>query len=124
MGLTCGASPFVSLVTVNENQRDACEAVFRYAKTVFGQNPTRLNTCQFFSNLLPFLLEIEEKSPDKERAEPTWLTNACLAMHDWQNIGGGLSRFIELSGVTPEHLCRVMKATTGQSPTVSIGARN
>jgi AraC-like DNA-binding protein/mannose-6-phosphate isomerase-like protein (cupin superfamily) len=53
---------------------------------------------------------------------PAWLSQACRAMRD-DNLQAGLPCFIELAGVTPEHLGRTLRACTGQTPTEWINAR-
>lgn len=47
---------------------------------------------------------------------PVWLQNCLQSMREVENLPWGLPRFIELSGVTQEHLCREMRRYYHTSP--------
>ena len=117
-------SEFGSMVQVPEEHRAACLTVFRDGLHISERTPEPLDLHRFLCNVLWHLRQLENRPEITavHHMQPVWLTNACSAMHDWQNLSGGLSRFIELSGVTVQHLSRVLKASTGQSPTEYINA--
>ncbi len=51
---------------------------------------------------------------------PPWLRSACWAMREERNLRGGLSRCVELSGVSSAQLLRTLKAYRRQTPTTFI----
>lgn len=71
-------------------------------------------------------LEFSDSPADSAAAArppwPAWLRQACHAMRG-DNLQVGLPRFVELAGVTPEHLSRTLRACSGLTPTEWINAR-
>ena len=47
---------------------------------------------------------------------PEWLLNACQEMQKTENFTAGLSRMVELSGKSQEHLCRTFRNHYGMTP--------
>jgi AraC family cel operon transcriptional repressor len=48
--------------------------------------------------------------------EPDWLTRACRAMYEPENLRVGFSRFVSLSGVSDGHLARTVRRYRGRTP--------
>ena len=66
-------------------------------------------------------LMIEYITNKSERMEvPHWLKNACSKMNQPINFIEGLPRFIELSGMSQEHLTRALKKYYDETPTQFI----
>lgn len=53
---------------------------------------------------------------------PYWLRKACAEMHLQENMVQGISRLVELSGKTQEHLTRSMRKYMGQTPSAYVNA--
>lgn len=95
---------------------------------------SRLELASFWAMVISHLAGIDhtaEISQDEIATEgqavrsqswPNWLREACHAMRG-DNLQLGLPCFIELAGVTPEHLGRTLRAYSGQTPTEWINAR-
>lgn len=49
------------------------------------------------------------RNADTRNSVPEWLSETCALMNQQVNFSEGLSRMIELSGRSKEHLCRSMK---------------
>lgn len=58
-----------------------------------------------------------QNQPDSNILVPGWLELACLEMRKEENYMQGLSRFVELSGKSQEHLTRCMKKFYSLTPT-------
>jgi AraC family cel operon transcriptional repressor len=101
--------------------RQECAAIFGRILHAFQQapqgRPARQELCRFWSAMLEFLLPTEPETADPDERGPAWLSHACRAMHDEENLRGGLARFVEVSGVSQAHLTRTLKACSGQTPT-------
>lgn len=53
---------------------------------------------------------------------PYWLRKTCSEMHLQENMVQGISRMVELSGKTQEHLTRSMRKYMGQTPSAYINS--
>ena len=53
---------------------------------------------------------------------PFWLRKACDARYAPENLAAGISRLVELSGKTQEHVTRSMRKYMGQTPSNFINA--
>ena len=99
------------------------EAMHRYQSAT---EPTpRLELCRFLCGILPYL--VTEHSQDDEQLDdfggtaPLWLQKACYQMKHYPvSLQEGLPRLIQLAGVHPSHLARVLKSLTGKTPTEYI----
>ena len=67
--------------------------------------------------LLNLLNELENISGENIDKCPEWLANACKNIRLPENISKGVSGFFQLAGRSPEHVARVLKKTTGFTPT-------
>ena len=63
----------------------------------------------FVAELLAIFAQKAYIEPDKGGGTPAWLENVCEKMCAHENFSEGLSRMVELSGKTREHLARSMK---------------
>lgn len=102
-------------VTLASAQREQCKAVFHQYMALFQTSLSPFTLCRFWSAFLPYLLGQGAEDTNVSNYPP-WLFNAMRDMEDYQNLAGGLARFIELSTVSVPHLTRVLKATTGMTP--------
>ncbi len=60
---------------------------------------------------------LTQNMDSKNREEiPEWLEKTCHSMHEKQNFTEGLTRMVELSGKTQEHLTRCMQRYKGTTP--------
>jgi AraC-like DNA-binding protein len=107
---------------VPTGERIACRNTFDDSALLLHENPTKLSVYRFLGIALGYLRHIHVERTHSDGSQPAWLPQACRAMHDWQNLADGLPKFVELSGVSVSYLSRVLKATTGQSPTEYITA--
>lgn len=107
-------------VSVPEERRAACAVVFEAALHAFARQPSptqRLDLCRFLADALPFLLHSSAGS-DTLPLDPPWLADACRSFRrDLVALQAGVPRLVALSGVSPSHLARTLKAATGQTPT-------
>jgi AraC-like DNA-binding protein len=106
-------------VTVPASQREPCRLIFQQYLSLFQSSPSALTLCRFWSAFLPYM-SIQTTEEIHSGVYPVWLFNAMRDMEDWQNLVGGLDRFIELTGVSVSHATRVLKATTGLTPSEYI----
>ncbi|MGH2534395.1 MAG: AraC family transcriptional regulator [Thermomicrobiales bacterium] len=107
-------------VRVPAARRDECTRNFRRALLASHEQPSRLELVAFWTLALPFLLEPASLADEDDRSLPPWLRTACWAMRDEENLRLGLPRLVELSGVSPAHLARTLKAGRGQTPTAFV----
>ena len=54
---------------------------------------------------------------------PVWLQQLCEKMNEPENFLEGLHRMQQISGYTPEHLCKVFRKYLRQTPTEFINER-
>jgi AraC family cel operon transcriptional repressor len=93
----------------------------------------RLELCRFWTNIVSALLAHDRPSPTSEstteftsgafRDYPLWLARTCCAMLPGDNLRAGVPCMVELSGVSPSHLSRTLKACSGLAPTDWVNAR-
>lgn len=112
---------------VPEDRRQACAAVFgrvlRACQQTLPERVARQALCRFWPAVLDYFLPEEQDAQtgaDQQKPCPVWLSHACRAMYEQDNLRGGLARFVEVSGVTRAHLTRTLKAWRGQTPTEFI----
>lgn len=80
-----------------------------------AENPDSVFEMDFF--ILCLLKEIGYKdNPSDFSVCPDWLEAACEKMRMPGNLGGGVKRFNELAGRTPEHVARTLKKSIGMTP--------
>ena len=108
-------------IHVPETQRQECAAIFGRILNSFQHQPhgrsSRQILCWFWSAALEFLLPDEREAAGQNEARPVWLSHACRAMCEEENLRAGLSRFVDVSGVTRAHLTRTLRAYRDQTPT-------
>ncbi len=63
---------------------------------------------------------LNEKHYLKLEGIPDWLSQLCEKMSKPENFSAGLHRMQQLSGYTPEHLCKVFRRYLDKSPTEYI----
>ncbi len=115
-------------VSVPEERRAACAAVFQAALLAFQRHPDPrrqgLDLCRFLSGALPFLWDDDGGEADDYRAladSPPWLAETLRrARRDGEVLREGLPRLAAIAGVSPSHLARTLKAATGQTPTAFL----
>lgn len=111
-------------VRVPEAQREECASIFGRALSTFQRVPqgqeARRALCRFWSDALEFFAPHESHTEDHEQKYPAWLSVACRAMYEEDNLRAGLERFVEISGVTRAHLTRTLQTFRQQSPTEFI----
>lgn len=109
---------------VPEARREECAAIFGRALQTFQQTPrgprARQALCRFWASTLDFFLPEEADAGVQDQKYPAWLSLACRAMYEEENLRAGLPRFVEMSGVTRAHLTRVLKTYRQQTPTEFI----
>jgi AraC-like DNA-binding protein/mannose-6-phosphate isomerase-like protein (cupin superfamily) len=91
--------------------------VFERALERFQAEPGPYDLIRFWIDLLQLL------APTKDvggAGTPSWLARACTAMRAEENLRGGVPRLLQLSGVSPAHLSRSMRATYGVTPTAFV----
>lgn len=112
---------------VSEERRQECAAVFgrvlRVSQQTLPERAAKQALCRFWAAILDYFLPEEndaQAGADQQKPCPVWLSHACRAMHEQENLRGGLARFVDVSGVTRAHLTRTLKAWRGQTPTEFI----
>lgn len=63
----------------------------------------------FAAEIIALFAQKSYSEPEKGDGTPVWLENVCEKMCAHENFSEGLSRMVELSGKTREHLARSMK---------------
>lgn len=120
-GLVSASAAPPPALHIPEERRQECATIFGRALYAFQQpkhgRPARQELCRFWSDVLEFLLPQEAEVAESSERRPVWLSHACRAMHEEENLRIGLSRFVEVSGVSRAHLTRTLKASCGQTPT-------
>jgi len=118
---TVGPPPAVH---VGEAQREECAAIFGRILESFQRipkgRPARQALCRFWATVLEFFEPHERETADQEKEHPVWLSLACRSMYEEENLRAGLSRFVDVSGVTRAHLTRTLKTYRQQTPTEFI----
>ncbi|GAA2803493.1 helix-turn-helix domain-containing protein [Kribbella solani] len=94
----------------------AAVPVFEQALARFQDSPSTYDLIRFWTELLELLRPDEAAAP----GVPDWLAKACTAMRAEANLRGGVSRLLELAGVSPAHLSRSMRAAYGITPTAFV----
>jgi AraC-like DNA-binding protein/mannose-6-phosphate isomerase-like protein (cupin superfamily) len=108
------------VVPVPGEARAECASAFHRALRAFHEAPSRLELCRFWTGILPLLTHDAVSDRSEGVDMPAWLARACRAMRDPEALAAGLPRLIELVGVSPAHLSRVLRAATGKTPTEYI----
>lgn len=73
------------------------------------------------SIVLDGLSYLQERN-EVEALAPVWLMNACECMQKKENYLQGLSRFIEISGKSQEHLTRMMRKCYNKTPSAYLNS--
>lgn len=94
----------------------AAVPVFEHALDRFQDSPATYDLLRFWIDLLDLLKPGDAGGP----GVPDWLAKACTAMRAEENLRGGVSRLVELAGVSPAHLSRSMRAAYGVTPTAFV----
>jgi len=92
----------------------AAIGVFEHALVRFQHEPGPYDLLRFWIDLLELLAPMGDTAGP---GTPSWLAKACTAMRAEDNLHGGVPRLLELSGVSPAHLSRSMRAAYGVTPT-------
>lgn len=120
-GLISTSSNSPPMHRIPSERRQECAALFGRVLSAYqssvSSNTARLDLCRFWISVTEFLLPSEQKALDQIERFPAWLSHACRAMHEEENLRAGLDRFVEISGVSQAHLSRTLKACCGQTPT-------
>ena len=74
----------------------------------------RYSLCRLLTQEVIYLL-LRRNARETHPVVP-WLENAMREMEKRENYLNGFPRFVELSGRSPEHLCRTMRLYYGKSP--------
>ncbi len=98
-------------------QAHACAAAFDAALNAYFDSPCPLHLTQFWSATLLPMVSRAEGASSLPLSAPDWLRVACLAMREAENAAAGVTRFVELAGVSPAHLSRVVRDVLGLTPT-------
>jgi AraC family cel operon transcriptional repressor len=111
-------------VHVPEARREECAAVFGRVLQGFQQTPVgrpaRQALCRCWSTGMDFFEPHDSEAAEPEAEHPVWLSLACRAMYEEENLRAGLPRFVEVSGVTRAHLTRTLNIYRRQTPTEFI----
>ncbi len=75
---------------------------------------------RFLLNLLHEL--VLEEGADPFAACPDWLRSACLALREPERFRLGTRELARLCGRSPEHVARVLKRSTGRTPSAVLNA--
>ena len=79
----------------------------------------QLTIDSFLLNLFRLLGRSHEAHSDG----PDWLENAIRRFGSTDDLAGGVHRFFQLAGRSPEHVARTMQKHCGTSPTEWVNAR-
>lgn len=90
---------------------DEVAAEARAAVEAFRRGGAVLDLMRFLSVVTGVL--VDETATDGAGAGPSWLRHACAALTDEEGLRLGLTRMIDVGGVSRGHLSRVMRARHG-----------
>ncbi|MFK4085148.1 AraC family transcriptional regulator [Kribbella sp. NPDC020789] len=99
--------------------RSSCPTVFhgQRALSAFQNALDRFQHGPTSYDLLRFWIDLLQQPEERQYGIPDWLAKACTAMRAEANLRVGLPRLLELAAVSPSHLSRSMRATSGRTPT-------
>lgn len=94
-------------------------ATFDLALQHFHDAPSVFDLVRFWIDLLPLVPASPPSGAPGLLADrrPDWLVEACSRMRHEEHLHLGVSRLVELSGVSPAHLSRTMRQYHGCTPT-------
>jgi AraC family transcriptional regulator, dual regulator of chb operon len=107
-------------VTADNNSLSALLVGFENIFKEAGSNQSTQLLFLYRALLIQALVILNKKSVQSGTPLPYWLSTACQQMEKAQNFREGISRFIELSGKTQEHLSRSMKKYLNTTPSEFI----
>ncbi len=109
-----GQSPTPRQLSVEpERQAEVAAWFVKFAKRTRG----RLDLEVFLLELLAgFPLPSDTANADPLATGPGWLRSACREIEKKTHFPGGVPEFVQLTGRSPEHVSRVLKKLTGQTP--------
>jgi AraC family cel operon transcriptional repressor len=111
---TNGALPFTT--TLDSEQRAALRAEYEGMR----QAPRdQLTIDSFLLNLFRLL----GRSHEAHSGCPDWLEHAIRRFESEDDLAGGVQRFFQLAGRSPEHVARTMQKHCGISPTEWVNTR-
>ena len=118
--LTLLRSALPPQVTLNENEFEYVLSHMTTIRTIEKEDYGRLKTALrilIFRIFTRFFADFREESDEKI---PLWLTELCETMQKDGNFTYGLSRMLELTDKTREHLARSLKKYMGITPSEFI----
>ncbi|MDR3708596.1 MAG: AraC family transcriptional regulator [Capsulimonadaceae bacterium] len=95
----------------------ACADAFERVLEAYRGEPSHLHLCVFWCSLLTCIGGYESEDRTAASNAPEWLKQACREMSAPSNLQGGITRLVELAGVSGAHLSRCMRAAMGVTPT-------
>jgi AraC-like DNA-binding protein/mannose-6-phosphate isomerase-like protein (cupin superfamily) len=99
-------------------ERLRLERAFQRVLAGSTDGPSALDLVAFWLALAELVHDEETQGGEPQR--PPWLTQACAAMRDEENLRGGLPRFVELASVSQAYLSRTVRACYGKTPTEMV----
>jgi AraC family transcriptional regulator, dual regulator of chb operon len=113
------ATPRSLLVSIRD-EREEVEEAFQRALRAFNCFPTAVELARFWCQVVPHLTASRPKHLGEAGSPPPWLTRACQAMAQEDNLREGLPRLVELAAVSSSHLVRVMRRHYGCTPVAYV----
>ncbi|MQA62932.1 MAG: helix-turn-helix domain-containing protein [Actinophytocola sp.] len=100
------------------NQAARVRAAFDRTLTVFHEQPSMLDAVRLWTAVVAAagVPELCSGRHGAERMRPTWLSRACAAMQDEENMRGGVVCLLRLASVSPGHLSRTVRRYYGRTP--------
>ncbi len=90
------------------------ETLAVHQQTVYNSAELRNSLCRLLTQEVIYLF-LRRNARETHPVVP-WLDKAMREMEKRENFLNGFQRFVELSGRSPEHLCRTMRLYYGKSP--------
>ncbi|MDQ6773926.1 MAG: AraC family transcriptional regulator [Candidatus Dormibacteraeota bacterium] len=82
-----------------------------------GSTGSQLALLQFLGAVVRQLVPESTQPSEGDRSdEPGWLSQACRAIREPENLQAGYDRFVSLSGVSRGHLARALRRHRGLTP--------
>lgn len=113
------ATPSALLVSVSE-ERHQVEEAFQRTLRAFNCVPTAVELARFWCHVVPHLTASRPQHLGEAGSPPPWLSRACKAMAEEDNLREGLPRLVELAAVSPAHLVRVVRRHYGCTPVAYV----
>lgn len=92
------------------------QAAFQRTLDRFQADPSLFDVVELWCQTMPLLAPNINPELGDVSTCPSWLSDACTAMRQEENLQAGLPRFRQLAPVSASHLARMMRLHYGASP--------